>query len=126
MLIETRAVLHDGSWRAHLRSRSPESADVNRVRNETKWRLDSHCLLWVKRYYILDAFDDCNVIPGPHLATTRVITPRQRYDGHTLQEADDDARADIFSFLETGKGGDNTVRFRDGDVLPMGLSWFRE
>ena len=92
----------------------------------TDWVLASAQLVWVRRYYVLNAFPRNAADQRPHVATARTIIAAQYHQDYRdalSQRLDADAVADLALFLRTGKGGPNTVRFRDHDLLPTQTDW---
>ena len=83
---------------------------------ETQWQQQPNLLLWVKRYYIVNAF------PGEyraHLATAQVLTVAKWHGRPNFAALDAEAHEDlILAFHGKRPRLTNTTRFADYDLLP--------
>ena len=92
----------------------------DRIIHATEWMpfTGISMLLWGKRWYVLDLYDDYR----PHLTTARIVTARDWHRGIDEVAIEKDAIRDLDTFLRTGHGtSDNTMRFSDGDTLAATL-----
>jgi len=106
---------------------SPTTAAALKGVHQTGWIVQPNLLVWVRRYYVLDVFEDDSYGAGPHLTTAHAVTAKMFHVAHFDQIAarlERAALSELDRYLRTGEGGINTVRFNDGDVLPCSIDQF--